>query len=77
MLLLGIKNYLLVLFVSTHRCTSEKEKEESGFQRAEKRKEAFRQKKRLNGINVYITNIAWNIVPKEQIHSLYSLRWQI
>ncbi len=33
--------------------------------------------KRLTGINVYITNIAWGIVPKEHIHHLYSLRWQI
>ncbi|MXQ53767.1 transposase [Shimazuella sp. KC615] len=33
--------------------------------------------KRLMGINVYITNIAWEIVPKERIHDLYSLRWQV
>jgi hypothetical protein len=33
--------------------------------------------KRLTGINVYITNIAWEIVPKERVHDLYSLRWQI
>ncbi|MXQ52264.1 IS4 family transposase [Shimazuella alba] len=33
--------------------------------------------KRLTEMNVYITNIPWEIVPKEQIHDLYSLRWQI
>jgi hypothetical protein len=33
--------------------------------------------KRLTGINIYITNISWEIVPKERIHDLYSLRWQI
>ncbi len=33
--------------------------------------------KRLTGINIYITNIAWEIVPKEHVHDLYSLRWQV
>ncbi|MCQ6562198.1 IS4 family transposase [Paenibacillus mendelii] len=33
--------------------------------------------KRLTEINVYITNIAWEIVPKEHVHDLYSLRWQV
>ncbi|MBD0382856.1 transposase [Paenibacillus sp. WST5] len=33
--------------------------------------------KRLTGINVYITNIAWEIVSKERVHDLYSLRWQV
>jgi IS4 transposase len=33
--------------------------------------------KRLTGINVYITNIDWEIVPEECVHDLYSLRWQI
>ncbi|MBJ8078370.1 IS4 family transposase [Bacillus cereus group sp. N12] len=33
--------------------------------------------KRLTEINIYITNIPWEIVPMEQIHYIYSLRWQI
>ncbi|MEN1935160.1 IS4 family transposase [Paenibacillus sp. 102] len=33
--------------------------------------------KRLTEINVYITNIPWEIVPMEQVHDIYSLRWQI
>jgi hypothetical protein len=33
--------------------------------------------KRLTEINVYITNIAWEVVPKEHVHDLYSLRWQV
>jgi hypothetical protein len=33
--------------------------------------------KRLTGINVYITNVSWEIVPKERVHDLYSLRWQV
>jgi Transposase DDE domain len=33
--------------------------------------------KRLTEINTYITNIPWEFVPKERIHDLYSLRWQV
>ena len=33
--------------------------------------------KRLTGINIYVTNIPWEIVPMEQIHDFYSLQWQI
>ncbi len=33
--------------------------------------------KRLCGISVYITNVPKQIVTKEQVHELYSLRWQI
>ncbi|HDR6248509.1 TPA: IS4 family transposase, partial [Bacillus cereus] len=33
--------------------------------------------KRLTGINIYVTNTPWEIVPMEQIHDFYSLRWQI
>ena len=33
--------------------------------------------KRLSGISVFITNIPIEKAGKEQIHELYSLRWQI
>ncbi len=33
--------------------------------------------KRLSGLNVYITNVPPEIIPFNQIHNLYSLRWQI
>jgi len=33
--------------------------------------------KRLSGISVYITDTPKQIVTKEQVHELYSLRWQI
>ncbi|EJR89770.1 IS4 family transposase [Bacillus cereus] len=29
------------------------------------------------GLNVYVTNAPWEWVPMEQIHELYTLRWQI
>ncbi|MFL1664688.1 IS4 family transposase [Bacillus cereus] len=33
--------------------------------------------KRLAGMNLYVTNTPWEIVPMEQTHDFYSLRWQI
>jgi len=39
---------------------------------------AFSEKsKRLTDINIYVTNTPWEVVPMEQIHDFYSLRWQI
>ncbi|MEX0135226.1 IS4 family transposase [Bacillus nitratireducens] len=29
------------------------------------------------GLNVYVTNVPWEWVPMEQVHELYTLRWQI
>ncbi|PFV51756.1 IS4 family transposase [Bacillus cereus] len=33
--------------------------------------------KLIAGLNVYVTNIPWEWVPMEQVHELYTLRWQI
>ena len=33
--------------------------------------------KRLSGVSLFITNIPLENTTKEQIHELYSLRWQI
>lgn len=33
--------------------------------------------KRLTSINIYVSNTPEKIVPMEQIHDFYSLRWQI
>ncbi|HDR8072543.1 TPA: IS4 family transposase [Bacillus cereus] len=33
--------------------------------------------KMIAGLNVYVTNIPWEWVPMEQVHELYTLRWQI
>ncbi|MCU4837017.1 IS4 family transposase [Bacillus cereus] len=45
----------------------------------EKKKGQFYSKKSktLAGLNVYVTNTPWEWVPMEQVHELYSLRWQI
>ncbi|PFQ78242.1 IS4 family transposase [Bacillus thuringiensis] len=33
--------------------------------------------KRLAGMNLYVTNIPWEVIPMEQIRDFYSLRWQV
>ncbi|PEK31403.1 IS4 family transposase, partial [Bacillus pseudomycoides] len=33
--------------------------------------------KMVAGLNVYVTNTPWEWVPMEQVHELYTLRWQI
>ncbi|MCU5408932.1 transposase [Bacillus cereus] len=33
--------------------------------------------KMIAGLNVYVTNTPWEWVPMEQVHNLYTLRWQI
>ncbi|PDZ46988.1 IS4 family transposase [Bacillus wiedmannii] len=45
----------------------------------EKKKGQFysEKSKALAGLNVYVTNTPWEWVPMEQVHELYSLRWQI
>ncbi|QWI47238.1 IS4 family transposase [Bacillus mycoides] len=45
----------------------------------EKKKGQFysEKSKTLAGLNVYVTNTPWEWVPMEQVHELYSLRWQI
>ncbi len=34
-------------------------------------------RKMIAGLNVYVTNTPWEWVPMEQVHELYTLRWQI
>ncbi len=66
--------------VLIHRLSRSQEK-----QRLDKLKESERirgikyseRSKRLTGLNAYITNLPIESVSKEEIHPLYSLRWQI
>ena len=75
---IGVKKKFPVRLI-VHRLTDEQKK-----QRLAKLKEVERvtgirysdRSKRLTGLNGYITNLPMDI-PKEDIHSLYSLRWQI
>ncbi|WP_028777279.1 IS4 family transposase [Shimazuella kribbensis] len=55
----------------------QKRRKDQAYKEKKKGVKYSEKSKRLTGINVYITNIAWEIVPKECVHDLYSLRWQI
>mgnify|MGYP003945775923 CR=1 FL=1 len=55
----------------------QKRRKDQAYKEKKKGVKVSEKSKRLTGMNVYITNISWEIVPKERIHDLYSLRWQI
>ncbi len=55
----------------------QKRRKDQAYKEKKKGVKYSEKSKRLTEINVYITNIAWEIVPKERVHNLYSLRWQI
>ncbi|MED1637685.1 IS4 family transposase, partial [Bacillus thuringiensis] len=63
-----------------HRLT-EKQLQKRRERIAEKEKSKNRtyseKSKMIAGLNVYVTNIPWERVPMEQVHELYTLRWQI
>ncbi|OUB84381.1 transposase [Bacillus wiedmannii] len=63
-----------------YRLTSEQEaqrRKNRAFKEKKKRITFNDCTKKLQGINVYITNIPSEYVSKEAIHEFYSLRWQV
>jgi hypothetical protein len=63
-----------------HRLTEEQTQKRWKDQAVKEKKKGIIYKersKRLSAINVYITNTPMKEVPTEQVHPLYSLRWQI
>ncbi|WP_212774834.1 IS4 family transposase [Polycladomyces abyssicola] len=66
--------------VILYRLTEEQVKKRRKDQAYKEKKKGMtysERSKRLTEINTYITNIPWELVPKEQVHDLYSLRWQV
>jgi hypothetical protein len=66
--------------VIIHRLTEEQTKKRLENQATKEKKKGIVYKersKRLSGINVYITNTPSEFVPTEEVHLLYSLRWQV
>lgn len=66
--------------VVIHRLTEEQTQKRLKDQAIKEKKKGIvfsQRSKRLSAINVYITNIPPEYVPTEDVHSLYSLRWQI
>ncbi|MDY7954933.1 transposase, partial [Bacillus thuringiensis] len=74
------KNQRLFTRVIIYRLTEEQilERRKKQSYTESKKGITFSEKsKRLTGINIYVTNTPWEVVPMEQIHDFYSLRWQI
>ncbi|QWI17614.1 IS4 family transposase [Bacillus wiedmannii] len=66
--------------VIVHRLTEEQQQKRLQDQTVREKKKGTKysaRSKRLSGINVYMTNTPTDIVPMEQVHDWYSLRWQI
>lgn len=66
--------------VIIHRLTNEQTKTRLNNQAVREKKKGIVMKdksKQLMGMNVYITNTPPKEVPTNDVHSLYSLRWQI
>lgn len=66
----------LILTKLTQECKINREKK--FFKDVKKGKKTLSDKNVFwNNINIYITNIPKSILSKEQIHDIYSLRWQV
>jgi len=66
--------------VIVHRLTKEQQQKRLQDQTVREKKKGMKyspRSKRLSGINVYMTNTPIDIIPMEQVHDWYSLRWQI
>ncbi|MEH6976188.1 IS4 family transposase, partial [Bacillus pseudomycoides] len=66
--------------VIVHRLTKEQQEKRLQDQTVREKKKGMKyspRSKRLSGINVYMTNTSTDVVPMEQVHDWYSLRWQI
>lgn len=74
------RDYKLPVRVVIYKLTPEQKEQrlkDRAYKEKKKRITYSERTKQLQEINVYITNIPSEYVPKECIHDLYSLRWQI
>ncbi|PEA00885.1 IS4 family transposase [Bacillus cereus] len=73
-------DYLLPVRAVIYRLTPDQEtqrRKDRAYKEKKKNITFSNRTKKLQGINVYITNIPLGYVSKEAIHEFYSLRWQI
>ncbi|MCR8983424.1 transposase, partial [Brevibacillus laterosporus] len=66
--------------VIIHRLTEEQIQKRRRDQAIKEKKKGIvysEKSKRLSAINIYITNAPSTEVPTENVHPLYSLRWQV
>ncbi|MGG0446205.1 IS4 family transposase [Bacillus mycoides] len=74
------RDYLLPVRAVIYRLTPDQEaqrRKDRAYKEKKKNITFSDRTKKLQGINVYITNIPSEYVSKEAIHDFYSLRWQI
>ena len=76
---IGSKKELKSRLIITKLSEENKEKRKNKLIKAVKRDRGNINDRSLawNGVNVYITNVPENILATEEIHDVYSLRWQV
>lgn len=76
---IGSKNKIKTRLIITKLTRECKESREKKYLRdVKKGKKKLDEKHGLwNSINIYITNVPSDVLSKEQVHDMYSLRWQI
>lgn len=76
-ILLGKRQRLTVRLVAQRLDETQKEKRLKNIHNTYKKKQPSQLVLELAGWSIYITNIPKEMLPKETIHSVYILRWQI
>ncbi|WP_241559011.1 IS4 family transposase, partial [Oceanobacillus halophilus] len=72
-----VKEPLITRVVLTKLTEEQEEKRQAHLNKKKKKgKKPLSAQKNIS-VNIYVTNIPQKMVKKEEIHSLYSLRWQI
>ncbi|EOO11712.1 transposase for insertion sequence element IS231F [Bacillus cereus HuA3-9] len=76
---IGDKQQLFARVIFNRLTEKQFQKRQAKITEKEKPKNrAYSEKSKLVAVlNVYVTNTPWEWVPMEQVHELYTLRWQI
>ncbi|TKA00084.1 IS4 family transposase [Bacillus thuringiensis] len=76
---IGDKQQLFARVIFNRLTEKQLQKRRAKIAKKEKSKNrTYSEKSKLvAGLNVYVTNTPWEWVPMEQVHELYTLRWQI
>ena len=72
-----VKDPLVTRVVITKLTEEQEEKRQSYLNQKKKKGKSTLSAQKNVSVNIYVTNIPQNLIKKEDIHPLYSLRWQI
>ena len=72
-----VKDPLVTRVVITKLTEEQQEKRQSYLNQKKKKGKSTLSAQKNVSVNIYVTNIPQNLIKKEDIHPLYSLRWQI